>query len=59
MSTFGLAAAAGVITQFGWEGADMGSARAARAIEPLAVLWCIPGFRNDNWDNHAFRMLQR
>jgi 8-hydroxy-5-deazaflavin:NADPH oxidoreductase len=46
-----------VLEQLGWEGADMGSAIAARAIEPLAVLWCIPGFREDQWD-HAFRLLQ-
>ena len=50
---------AGVIAQFGWEGADMGGARAARAIEPLAVLWCISGFRSDDWDNHAFHVLRR
>ena len=45
-----------ILDQFGWEGADMGSAVAARAIEPLAVLWCIPGFREDRW-NHAFKLL--
>jgi predicted dinucleotide-binding enzyme len=53
------AAAAGVIAQFGWEGADMGGARAARAIEPLAVLWCILAFRSDDWDKHAFHLLRR
>ena len=46
-----------VLEQLGWEGADMGSAVAARAIEPLAQLWCIPGFREDDWD-HAFRLLR-
>ena len=51
------AVVAKVLEHFGWEGADMGSAVAARAIEPLAVLWCIPGFREDNWD-HAFRLLE-
>jgi predicted dinucleotide-binding enzyme len=51
------AVVAKVVEQLGWEGADMGSAVAARAIEPLAVLWCIPGFREDDWD-HAFRLLQ-
>jgi predicted dinucleotide-binding enzyme len=34
----------GVLDQFGWETADMGKAEAARAIEPLCMLWCIPGF---------------
>jgi 8-hydroxy-5-deazaflavin:NADPH oxidoreductase len=46
-----------LLEQFGWEGADMGSAVAARAIEPLAQLWCIPGFRENEWD-HAFRLLR-
>jgi predicted dinucleotide-binding enzyme len=50
------AEAARILEQFGWEGADMGTAVAARAIEPLAVLWCIPGFREDRW-THAFRLL--
>lgn len=46
----------GILTTFGWETADMGGAEAARAIEPLAILWCIPGFRENRW-NHAFKML--
>jgi 8-hydroxy-5-deazaflavin:NADPH oxidoreductase len=33
----------GILTQFGWETADMGVAAAARVIEPLCILWCIPG----------------
>lgn len=45
-----------VLEQFGWEPADMGTAVAARAIEPLAVLWCIPGFRLDSW-GHAFKVI--
>ena len=36
---------AAILDQFGWETADMGSVEAARAIEPLCMLWCIPGFR--------------
>jgi 8-hydroxy-5-deazaflavin:NADPH oxidoreductase len=46
-----------LLEQLGWEGADMGSAVAARALEPLAQLWCIPGFREDDWV-HAFRLLR-
>ena len=42
--------------QFGWEPADMGTATAARAIEPLCQLWCIPGFRQNRW-THAFKIL--
>jgi predicted dinucleotide-binding enzyme len=45
-----------ILDQFGWEPADMGTAVAARAIEPLAQLWCIPGFRENKW-THAFRVL--
>jgi predicted dinucleotide-binding enzyme len=46
-----------ILDQFGWEAADMGGALAARAIEPLAVLWCIPGFLEDSW-THAFKLLR-
>lgn len=42
---------------FGFEPADMGAVEAARAIEPLCMLWCIPGFRENKW-NHAFRLLK-
>jgi predicted dinucleotide-binding enzyme len=42
--------------QFGWETADMGKAEAARAIEPLCMLWCIPGFVRNEW-THAFKLL--
>jgi 8-hydroxy-5-deazaflavin:NADPH oxidoreductase len=48
----------GVIDQFGWETADMGKAEAARAIEPLCMLWCIPGFIRNEW-THAFKLLHR
>ena len=46
------------IEQFGWETADMGKAEAARAIEPLCMLWCIPGFIRNEW-THAFKLLHR
>jgi len=48
-----------IIDQLGWEGADMGTAKAARALEPLCQLWCIPGFRDNAWTNHAFRLMKR
>lgn len=44
--------------QFGWETADMGGAEAARAIEPLCMLWCIPGFTRNQW-THAFKLLTK
>ena len=46
----------GILDQFGWETADMGKAEAARAIEPLCMLWCIPGFLRNDW-HHAFKLL--
>ncbi|MGH7515034.1 MAG: NADPH-dependent F420 reductase [Gemmatimonadales bacterium] len=51
------ATVARILDQFGWEAEDMGGAIAARAIEPLAVLWCIPGFLRDSWA-HAFHLLR-
>jgi predicted dinucleotide-binding enzyme len=48
----------GILDQFGWETADMGGADAARAIEPLCILWCIPGFTRNKW-THAFKLLTR
>ena len=46
----------GILDQFGWETADMGQAEAARAIEPLCMLWCIPGLLRNDWI-HAFKLL--
>jgi predicted dinucleotide-binding enzyme len=46
----------GILDQFGWDVADMGAAEAARAIEPLCILWCIPGFLRNEW-THAFALL--
>lgn len=47
-----------ILDQFGWEAEDMGSVEAARAIEPLCMLWCIPGFQKNQW-THAFKLLKR
>lgn len=47
----------GLLTQFGWETEDMGGAEAARAIEPLCILWCLPGFLRNDW-SHAFKLLR-
>ena len=44
-------------TAFGWEVEDCGESEAARAIEPLAMLWCIRGFRENQWV-HAFKLLK-
>ena len=46
-----------LLEQFGWETEDVGAVEAARAIEPLCILWCIPGFRQNDW-THAFKLLR-
>ncbi len=46
-----------ILDQFGWDTEDMGPAEAARAIEPLCMLWCIPGFVKNDWV-HAFKLLR-
>lgn len=46
-----------ILVDFGWDVADMGRVEAARAIEPLCILWCIPGLRDNRW-NHAFKLLR-
>jgi predicted dinucleotide-binding enzyme len=48
----------GILSQFGFEPEDMGKAEGARAIEPLAMLWCIPGMRENRW-SHAFALLKK
>ncbi|UII31784.1 NAD(P)-binding domain-containing protein [Fulvivirga ulvae] len=48
----------GILDLFGWETEDMGKDEAARAIEPLCILWCIPGFSQNQW-SHAFRLLKK
>jgi predicted dinucleotide-binding enzyme len=50
-------AVARLVREVGWEVADMGPAVAARAIEPLCMLWCIPGLQRNEW-RHAFRLLK-
>ena len=47
-----------VLDRFGWETEDLGVAEAARAIEPLCMLWCLPGFLRNQW-THAFKLLRR
>lgn len=46
-----------ILDRFGWETEDLGSVEAARAIEPLCILWCIPGFLRNQW-RHAFKLLR-
>jgi len=46
-----------ILDRFGWEIEDLGAAEAARAIEPLCMLWCIRGFLGGGWV-HALRLLR-
>ena len=47
-----------IVEKFGWEVSDMGKAEAARAIEPLCMLYCIPGILKDEW-SHAFKLFKK
>lgn len=47
-----------ILDLFGWETEDMGKAEGARAIEPLCMLWCIPGLLRNQW-THAFKLLKK
>jgi predicted dinucleotide-binding enzyme len=46
-----------VLDLFGWETEDVGKAESARVIEPLCILWCLPGFLRNQWA-HAFKLLK-
>lgn len=48
----------GILDLFGWETEDMGMAESARAIEPLCILWCLPGILHNRW-THAFKLLKK
>ncbi|MDO8625774.1 MAG: NAD(P)-binding domain-containing protein [Candidatus Diapherotrites archaeon] len=47
-----------ILEQFGFEPEDMGRVEAARPIEALCVLWCIPGLTRNEW-NHTFKLLKK
>jgi predicted dinucleotide-binding enzyme len=49
--------ATGILDALGWDAEDLGTAVAARAIEPLCMLWCIPGLLRNEW-THAFKLLR-
>lgn len=46
------------LNAFHWETLDCGMIEASRAIEPLCMLWCIPGFLQNQWA-HAFKLLRK
>ncbi len=47
-----------ILNDLGWgDVQDFGGVKSARAIEPLCMLWCIPGFVSNEW-SHAFKYLK-
>ena len=46
-----------ILTKFGHEPFDCGGVEAARPIESLCILWCIPGFLRNDW-MHAFKFIK-
>lgn len=46
-----------VLTKFGWETLDLGSVEAARPIEALCQLWCVPGMLRNDWA-HVFKYVK-
>jgi predicted dinucleotide-binding enzyme len=47
-----------IVQKFGFDVEDMGMAESARALEPLCILWCIPGFLRNEW-THALKLLKK
>jgi 8-hydroxy-5-deazaflavin:NADPH oxidoreductase len=47
-----------ILEKFGFKVEDMGKVESARAIEPLCIIWCIPGFLRNEW-SHAFKLLKK
>lgn len=47
-----------ILALFGFEVEDLGKVEAARAVEPLCMLWCIPGFLKNDW-YHGLRMMRK
>jgi hypothetical protein len=47
-----------ILELFGFDVEDLGKVESARAIEPLCMLWCIPGFLRNEW-MHAYKVLKK
>jgi len=47
-----------ILNKFGWEATDMGQAEAARPIEALCMLWCIPAILGTSYA-HALKFLKK
>lgn len=51
-------AVAEILEKFGYVAEDLGGAESARVIEPLCILWCVPGMLRNEW-GHAFKLLKK
>lgn len=51
------AAVTEILSRFGWDTVDLGAVEAARPIEALCQLWCLPGFLRNDWA-HALRYMK-
>jgi 8-hydroxy-5-deazaflavin:NADPH oxidoreductase len=49
--------AAELLSELGWDSEDFGGVKSARVIEPLCILWCLPGMLRNEW-SHAFTVLK-
>lgn len=52
------AAVGALLEEVHWEVCDLGMGEAARAIEPLCMLWCARGLTGGGW-NHALKLLKQ
>jgi predicted dinucleotide-binding enzyme len=46
-----------ILVKFGWEPIDVGGVEMGVAVEALCILWCAPGFLQNDWV-HAFKYLK-
>lgn len=47
-----------LLNKLGWSSEDFGGVKSARAIEPLCILWCLPGMLRNEW-SHALTLLKK
>ncbi len=45
-----------ILSDFGWDTADLGGIHAARYLEPMCFAWLAYGIKNGTW-HHAFKLL--
>jgi predicted dinucleotide-binding enzyme len=48
-----------ILTDFGWESADIGDIESSRFLEPMCLAWVMYGRTTGDWSGHAFKLLHR